>query len=100
MVAGIQSYALQSSIGNIPDILFEHPCRQTQNTVWQTILGVADLKLYSLIDQVVDVFLKCLGPNMGVLFFDSIDQVNTKVEVDRLIAQDVFKLLADTHHLF
>src|SRR5271168_4706302 len=37
-------------------------------------------------------------PEMRVLLLNSIDEIDAEVEVDRLIAQNVLKLLADSRH--
>ncbi len=51
-----------------------------------------------MFDLLDDVGLELRGPKMGIFFFDAIDQVDAKVEMDRLIAQDVLKLLANPCH--
>ncbi len=35
---------------------------------------------------------------LGIFFFDAVDQIDAEVEVDRLVAQDVLELLADSCH--
>lgn len=38
------------------------------------------------------------GPDLGVFLFDSIDQVDPEIQMDRLVPQNVLELLADPHH--
>lgn len=61
-------------------------------------MSVLDLELDSLLDKVDDVGLELWGPEVGILFFDPVDEVDAEVEVDCLVAEDVLKLLADAGH--
>ena len=44
------------------------------------------------------VLLEFRRPEIGIFFFDPIDEVDAEVEVDRFIAQDVLELLSNPGH--
>ncbi len=59
---------------------------------------VLEFEFDGLFDQVDDVGLELGRPEVGVFFFDAVDQVDAEVEVDGFIAEDVLELLADPGH--
>ena len=62
-------------------------------------MGIGNLELDGLQNHSAHLGLELRGPGLGVLFADTVDEVDAEVQMDRLVAHDVLELLADADHL-
>jgi len=91
--------AVEAAISDVLDILAEEAGIQSEDTAGHAILGIGDLKLDGFEDHGAHFGLEFRGPGLGILLADAVDEVDTEVQMDRLVAHDVLELLADTDHL-
>ena len=83
MIRGEQREALAEEIGV-----------EAEDAAGQAVLRVGDLQLDGLLDHLVDLDLKLGRPHLGVFLLDPVDEIDSEVEVDGLVAHDVLELFA------
>lgn len=91
--------AVKAAIGDILDVLAEEAGIQSEDTARHAILSIGDLKLDGLEDHGANLSFEFRSPDFWVLSTDSVDEIDTEVQVDRLVTHDVLELLADADHL-
>jgi len=96
---GLQANLGGPAVGDVAQIPFEHGRIHAQHPSWHGVFGVAVFQLNGFVEQGLDLFLELIGPQVGVFELELIDQVNAKVAMHGLVAQDVLVLLGSAGHL-
>ena len=89
----------QATVGDEVEVLFHHRCVHAQHTSRHSVAGVLDLECSALKNHLGHFFLELFRPKMWVFQFDLVDHVDTKVQMHRLVTEDVLELLRDACHL-
>src|SRR3546814_12905914 len=89
---------LAATIGDETQIGFEHRGIQTEHAARHGVLSVSIFKVYSLFEQFAHLFAELCRPQMRVLEFDRVDQIDAAIAVHGFVAQDVHVLLGSTRY--
>src|SRR5690349_11173030 len=71
---------------------------ETEDATRKTVFGIGDFEFDGLVDQPLQLLLKWCCPDFWILGFDPVDEINTEIQMNRLVAQDVLELFAHTRH--
>lgn len=87
-----------AAVGDEVHVLLAEAGAQAEETVGHGVAAVGGFELCGAAEHVADFGLEGVGPEVRVFGFDLVDNVDTEVEVDRFVAQDVLILLGDADH--
>ena len=88
-----------AAVGDEAQVTLEHGSIQTQHAAWHGVFSVGILEVDGFHEQGLDLVAEGWRPQQRIFHLDRVDQVDTKIAVHRLIAQDVLVLLGSAHHL-
>ena len=80
-------------------VLLHHGGIHAQDTTGHGVARVFDLDRGTLKNHLRDFLLELLSPEMRVFQLNLVDDVDAKIQVHRLVAQNVLELLCHAGHL-
>src|SRR5690606_4130594 len=84
---------LAAAIGDEAQIRLEHRCVQAKHATRHGVLSVSIFKVYSRFEEFSNLFAELRRPQMRVLKFDGVDQVDAEIAVHGFVAKNVHVLL-------
>src|SRR5690606_33137745 len=94
----LKTNLLAPAIGDESQIRLEHRGVQTQHAARHGVFSVSIFKVYSLFEQFTHLFAKLCRPQMRVLEFDRVDQIDAEIAVHGFVAKNVHVLLGGACH--
>ena len=96
---GFQANLRGAAVGNVAQIAFEHRSVEAEHATWHGVFGITVFEFDGFQEQLIDFGFELWCPQLWVLEFDLVDQVDAKVAVHGFVAQDVLVLLGSAGHL-
>ena len=88
-----------AAVGDVAQVAFEHGSVEAEYAAGHGVFGITVFEFNGFQEQLIDFGFEFSGPQLGVLEFDLVDQVDAEVAVHGFVAQDVLVLLGSASHL-
>src|SRR3989338_3175523 len=88
----------QSAISNVFNIFGKSFCIHSKNSFWENSIGKCIFKFRRFFHKINNMLLKLWRPKLWLFFFNSVDHVDSKIQMLRFVTHNILNLFCAALH--